>query len=93
MFIRQQELEKKYGGGGGGGVHWFRNGWCLSACGIGVFSTAFKDVIVSPVQEEIGSSFHQRGTERVKVLESDFLPCCDGTQRRHSLSIIKIVNN
>lgn len=33
---------------------------------------------------EVSSSFHQRGTEAVKVLESDFVPRCEG-KTRHCL--------
>ncbi len=32
----------------------------------------------------VGSSFHQPGTVNKKVLESDFVPLCEGTTRCHS---------
>lgn len=54
----------------------------LSACRKGVFNCFLKDVMVSVIQVDFSSAFHQRGTEKVKVLESDFLPHCEGTRRR-----------
>ncbi len=32
----------------------------------------------------VGSSFHQPGTVNENILESDFVPLCDGTTRRPS---------
>jgi len=40
-------------------------------------------VIVSAVQVDVGSMFHQRGTGRVKVLASGFLHYCESTRRCH----------
>ncbi len=37
----------------------------------------------------VGRSFHQPGTVNENVLESDFVPFCDGTTRRHSLTDFK----
>ncbi len=37
--------------------------------------------------DSVSSSFHQRGTERVKVLEGNFMPHCEGTTRHHSVTV------
>jgi len=39
------------------------------------------------VQMRGGRSFHRPGTVNENVLESDFVPLCDGTTRRRSLAI------
>ncbi len=39
----------------------------------------------------MGSSFHQPGTVNENVLESDFVPLCDGTMRRHSLADLRLL--
>lgn len=44
-------------------------------------------VMVLAGQFEDGSSFQLRGTEKVKVLESDLLPRCEETRRR-SFSVL-----
>ncbi len=59
---------------------WFKSvGWLQKE----VFSCFLKDVIVSAVRVDVGSTFHQRGTERVKVLASGFLHSCESTRRCH----------
>ncbi len=40
---------------------------------------------------ELGRSFHQMGTVNVKVCESDFVPLCDGTIKRRSLTEHKLL--
>ncbi len=39
----------------------------------------------------VGSSFHQLGTMNENVLESDFVPLCDGTMRRRSLADLRLL--
>ncbi len=39
----------------------------------------------------VGSSFHQPGTVNENVLESDFVPLCDGTTRRRSLADLRLL--
>ncbi len=39
----------------------------------------------------VGSSFHQPGTVKESVLESDFEPLCDGTTRRRSLADLRLL--
>ncbi len=39
----------------------------------------------------VGSSFHQPGTVNENVLESDFVPLCDGTMRRRSLADLRLL--
>ncbi len=39
----------------------------------------------------MGSSFHQPGTVNENVLESDFVPLCDGTTRRCSLADLRLL--
>ncbi len=38
-----------------------------------------------------GSSFHRPGTVNENVLESDFVPLCDGTTRRRSLADLRLL--
>ncbi len=38
-----------------------------------------------------GRSFHQPGTVNENVLESDFVPLCDGTMRRLSLADLRLL--
>ncbi len=38
----------------------------------------------------VGSSFHQPGTVNENVLESDFVPLCDGTTR-HRFADLRVV--
>ncbi len=38
-----------------------------------------------------GRSFHQPGTVKENVLESDFEPLCDGTTRRRSLADLRLL--
>ncbi len=38
-----------------------------------------------------GGSFHQSGTVNENVLESDFVPLCDGTTRRRSLADLRLL--
>ncbi len=40
---------------------------------------------------KVGSSFHQPGTVNENVLESDFVPLCDGTTRRRSLADLRLL--
>ncbi len=58
-------------------VHWFMVVEWSSVRKSCVFNCFLKVVMVSAVQVEAGSSFHQKGAERVKVLESDFVPNCN----------------
>ncbi len=37
-----------------------------------------------------GVAFHQPGTVNENVLESDFVPLCDDTTRRHSLADLRL---
>ncbi len=39
----------------------------------------------------MGRSFHQPGTVKENVLESDFEPLCDGTTRRLSLADLRLL--
>ncbi len=39
----------------------------------------------------VGSSFHQSGTVNENVLESDFVPLCDGTTRRRSIADLRLL--
>ncbi len=39
----------------------------------------------------MGRSFHQPGTVKENVLESDFEPLCDGTVRRRSLADFRLL--
>ncbi len=39
----------------------------------------------------VGSSFHQPGTVNENILESDFVPLCDGTTRRRSLAELRLL--
>ncbi len=39
----------------------------------------------------VGSSFHQPGTVNENVLESDFVPLCDGTTRHRSLADLRLL--
>ncbi len=39
----------------------------------------------------VGSSFHLPGTVNENVLESDFVPLCDGTTRRRSLVDLRLL--
>ncbi len=39
----------------------------------------------------VGSSFHQPGTVKENVLESDFVPLCDGTTRRSLLTDLRLL--
>ncbi len=39
----------------------------------------------------VGNSFHQPGTVNENVLESDFVPLCDGTMRRRSLADLRLL--
>ncbi len=39
----------------------------------------------------VGSSFHQPGTVNENVLESDFVPLCDGTTRHRSLAYLRLL--
>ncbi len=43
------------------------------------------------VPDEGGGSFHQPGTVNENVLESDFVPLCDGTTRRRSLADLRLL--
>ncbi len=44
----------------------------------------------SILDERVGISFHQPATVNEKVLESDFVPLCDGTTRRRSLADLRL---
>ncbi len=39
----------------------------------------------------MGSSFHQPGTVKENVMESDFVPLCNGTTRRRSLADLRLL--
>ncbi len=43
------------------------------------------------VRMGVGRSFHQSGTVKENVLESDFEPLCDGTTRRRSLADLRLL--
>lgn len=62
-------------------VHWFRDVERLSSVRKDVFNCFLKVVMASAVQVDLSSSFHQRGAERVKVLESHFVPRCEGIKK------------
>ncbi len=51
-----------------------------------VFRCCLKLVRDSEFRMGVGSSFHQPGTVNENVLESDFVPFCDGTTRRRLLA-------
>lgn len=42
------------------------------------FNCCLKSVMFSVDRMEVGSSFHQREADRVKVLEGDFVLRCEG---------------
>ncbi len=43
------------------------------------------------IPDGVRSSFHQPGTVNENVLESDFVPLCDGTTRRCSLADLRLL--
>ncbi len=56
-----------------------------------VFRCRLKIVRDSAFRIGLGSLFHQPGTMNETVLESDFVPLCDGTTRRHSLADLRLL--
>ncbi len=58
---------------------------CVRSLVKSVFSYFLKHDGLSVIQVEVGSSFHQRGTERVKVLASDFM----GSLRRVKVLLVQ----
>lgn len=56
-----------------------------------VFSCCLKVVMVSANWVEVGIPFYQRGTDRVKILVSDFVPLCEQTLRLCSFSDCKLL--
>ncbi len=50
-----------------------------------------KIVRVSAFRMRVGSSIHQPGTVNENVLESDFVPLCDGTTRHRSLTDLRLL--
>ncbi len=56
-----------------------------------VFRCCLKIVRDSAFQIGVRSSFHQPGTVNENVLESDFMPLCDGTTRRCSLADFRLL--
>jgi len=45
----------------------------------------------SAFRMRVGSYFQQPGTVNENVLESDFVPLCDGTMRHRSLSDLRLL--
>ncbi len=43
------------------------------------------------ILDGVGSSFHQPGTVNENVLESDFVPLCDLTTSRRSLTDLRLL--
>ncbi len=56
-----------------------------------VFRCRLKIVRDSALRMSVGSSFHQPGTVNENVLESVFVPLCDGTTRRFSLADLRLL--
>ncbi len=53
------------------------------------FQVSLEIVRDSAFRMRVVSSFHQPGTVNENVLESDFLPLCDGTTRCRSLTDLR----
>ncbi len=55
------------------------------------FKCRLKIVRDSAFRIGVGSSFHQPGTVNENDLERDFMPLCDGTISRHSLTDLRLL--
>ncbi len=55
------------------------------------FQLLLEDGQGSAVRMGGGRSFHRPGTVNENVLESDFVPLCDGTTRHHSLADLRLL--
>ncbi len=55
------------------------------------FRCRLKIVWDSGFQMRVGSSFHQPGTVNENILESDFVPLCDGTTGLRSLADLRLL--
>ncbi len=55
------------------------------------FQVSLEGVRDSAFRMGVGRSFHQPGTVNKNVLESDFVPLCDGTMRLRSLADLRLL--
>ncbi len=55
------------------------------------FQVSLENCLGFSILDGVGSSFHQPGTVKENVLESDFVPLCDGTTRRCSHADIRLL--
>lgn len=90
MFDRKQgnKLEQN-----GNAKKWFSfrlwSGWLvgsLSACGEIYRQMLFESCDGLSRSSRVWKFIHQRGSARVKILERDFVPHCEGPARCHSFS-------